>query len=206
MDRPDKTRVVLRSLDSFQALRSALAYLRSISVIFESGKSGGHLAAIGEEIEATAPEQLTEPDLHLLSSYCSHAAIWTHIALVYTAVCFYEELVKVNPALRYDELDKELEVARRNGLLDSMRKARNAVFHVRPRPRPEQLILDVVRGSIENKIEWNRLENLLFDATEKVFHSPEALYQEKKEALEEGFRSALAYYEEHIADKRVRRQ
>ena len=201
MNKPDKTRVVLRSLESFEALRSVLAYLRSISVIFENGKAGGHLAAIGEEIKATIPEQLTEPELRLLSSYCSHAAICTHIALLYTALCFYKALVEVNPVLRHDKLDKELEAASHNGLLDSMRKVRNAVFHVRPSTRSSQLILDVVRGSAENKLEWNKLENLLFDATERVFDSPEALYQENKEVLAEGFRSALAYYQEHLADK-----
>ena len=120
---------------------------------------------------------------------------------MYTAVCFYKALVEVNPALRHDELEKEVEAARRNGLLYSMMEVRNAVFHVRPNIRSEQLILDVVRGSTENKLAWNKLENLIFDATEKVFLSPEALYQEKKEVLEEGFRSALAYYEEHLADK-----
>ena len=201
MDKLDKTRVVLRSLDSFQALRSALTYLRSISVVFESGKAGGHIEAIEEQIKATVPEQLTETQLGLLSTCCSHAAICTHMALLYTAVCSYEALVKVNPLLRYDKLDKELEAAKRNDLLDSMRKVRNAVFHVRPSTRSEQLILDIVRLSTENKLEWNKLENLLFDATERVFRSPETLFQEKKEVLEEGFRRALAYYEEHLADR-----
>ena len=36
---------------------------------------------------------------------------------------------------------------------------------------------------------------------ERVFRDPEALFQEKGEVLEEGFRSALAYYEEHLAQK-----
>ena len=37
------------------------------------------------------------------------------------------------------------------------------------------------------------------DATEQVFHSPEDLYQEKEEVLKERYRSALAYYEEHLS-------
>ena len=193
--------VELRSLEAFQALRSVLAYLRSISVIFESGNAAGHLAAIEEEIKATVPKQLTVTDLRLLSSYCSHAAIYTHVAVLHTALGFYTALVEVNPALRYEELDKELKAARCSGLLEKMREVRNAVFHVRPSAQVEQLILDVVKGSTENKLEWNKLENLLFDATERVFRSPEALFQKKREVLEEGFRSALAYYEEHVADK-----
>ena len=201
MTEPDRIRVVLRSLEGFQALRSALAYLRSISVVFESGNAGGHLATIREEIEATAPEHLTEPELGLLSSQCSQAAMYTHQALLYTAVCFYEVLVEANPALRYDELDEALEAARRNGLLDSMRDLRNAVFHVRPSVRSHELLMDVVRGSTENALDWNRLEDLLFDATERMFRDPEALLQEKKEVLEEGYRRALAYYEEHLAQK-----
>ena len=31
------------------------------------------------------------------------------------------------------------------------------------------------------------------------FHSPEDLYQEKEEVLKEGYRSALAYYEEPLS-------
>ena len=132
MTKSDRSGIVLRSLESFQALRSALAYLRSISIIFEGGGAGGPLAAVEEELKATIPEQLTEKDLRQLSMYCSKAAICTHAALLYTAVCFYKMLVEVNPALRHDKLDEELEAARGSGLLDSMREVRNAVFHVRP--------------------------------------------------------------------------
>ena len=200
MDKPDKFRGVLRSMDSFEALRSALAYLRSISVVFECAKPGGGLAAIGEKIQATAPEQLTERDLRRLSSYYAAAAISTHIALMYTAVCFYKALVEVNPALRHETLDKALEIATCNGLLDSMREVRNAVFHVRPGTRSEALVTDVLKRVDENKLRWNTIEALLFDATQQVFQSPEDLYQEKEEVLMEGYRSALAYYEEHLAE------
>ena len=74
MNEPDRTRAVLRSLEGFQALRSALAYLRSMSVVFESGNAGGHLAAIREEIEAIAPEHLTEPELGLLAEWQNYFA------------------------------------------------------------------------------------------------------------------------------------
>ena len=201
MDTLDKTRDVLSSLESFQALRTALTYLRSVSVVFESGNAGEHLAAIGEEIQANAPEQLTEEEPRHLSAECSRAAMCTHLALLYTALCSYEALVEANPALRHDKLDATLEAARRNGLLDSMRELRNAVFHVRPSTRTHRLVLDVVRGAAENALAWNTLEDLLFDATEDVFVNPEALFQTKQEVLEEGFRSACAYYEEHLADR-----
>lgn len=201
MDTPDKTRDVLSSLESFQALRTVLIYLRSVSVVFESEKAGGHLAAIGEEIQANAPEQLTEQEIRHLSMECTRAAICTHLALLYTALGFYEALVEANPALRHEKLDSALEAARRNDLLDSMRELRNAVFHVRPSTQTHRLVLDVVRGAAENTLAWNTLEDLLFDATEEVFANPEVLFQERQEVLEEGFRRALAYYDEHLADR-----
>ena len=197
----DKTRTVVRSLDALQSLRSVLAYMCSMSVIFESGNAGGHLASIGEEIAATAPERLTQTEVEQLSSRCSQAAICTHLALSCTAVSCYEAFVAVNPALRYDRLDEVLEAARRNGLLESMRELRNAVFHVRPSVQAHRLVEDILKASLECGLAWNTLEDLLFEATEAAFRNPEALYQEKAEVLEEGFRRALAYYEEHLADK-----
>lgn len=197
----DKTRTVVRSLDALQSLRSVLTYMRSMSVIFESGNAGGHVAALGEEIGAIGPQQLTETEVEQLSSRCSQAAISTHLALSYTAVSCYEAVVAVNPELRYDKLDTVLEAARRNGLLESMRELRNAVFHVRPSTQLHRLVEDILRGSLENGLGWNTLEDLLFEATEAAFRNPEALYQEKMEVLEEGFRRALAYYDEHLAHK-----
>ena len=180
MSKLDKSQIVLRSMNSFQALRLSLAYLRSFSVVFESDGAEGHLAAIEEE-------------------YCSKAAICAHVALLYTAVCFYKTLVEVNPALRHDKLDKELEAARDSGLLDSMREFRNAVFHIRPSNRPELLINEVVKRTLENKLSLGKIEDLLYDATERVFRNPETLFQEKEEVLMEGYRRALAYYEEHLS-------
>ena len=199
MSELDKSKIVLRSMDSFQALRSSLAYLRSVSIILEDGGDGGHLTKIEEELKATTPEQLTEAEFRLLSMYCSKAAICTHVALLYTAVCFYKALVEVNPALRHDKLDEELEAARGSGLLESMREARNAVFHIRPSTRPELLISEVVKRTLENKLSLGKIEDLLYDATEKVFRNPETLFQEKEEVLMEGYKKALAYYEEHLS-------
>ena len=45
----------------------------------------------------------------------------------------------------------------------------------------------------------SKIEDLLYDATEKVFRNPETLFQEKEEVLMEGYRRALAYYEEHLS-------
>ena len=53
MDKPDKLRVVLRSQDSFEALRLSLAYLRSFSIIFEGGGAGVTRAAVEEELKMT---------------------------------------------------------------------------------------------------------------------------------------------------------
>ena len=196
----DKTRTVVRSLDALQSLRSVLAYMRSMSVVFESSNAGGHPATIAEEIREKGPERLTEAEVEQLSSHCAQAAICTHLALSYTAVSSYEAVIAVNPALRYDKLDEVLEAARSNGLLESMRELRNAVFHVRPSTQAHRLVADILRSSLENGLEWNTLEDLLFEATEAAFRNPEALYQEKVEVLEEGFRRAVAFYEEHLAD------
>ena len=127
--------------------------------------------------------------------------MYTHLSLLYAAVSCYETVVKANPALRHDKLDKELETARRSGLLESLRELRNAVFHVRPSTQAHQLAMHVVKGSADNGLQWNTLEDLLFEATEVAYLNSEALYQERAEVLEEGFRRALAYYEEHLADK-----
>ena len=197
----DKIRMVVRSLDALQSLRSVLVYMRSMSVIFESGNAAGHLAAIGEEIRAIGPERLTETEVEQLSARCSQAAMYTHLSLLYTAVSCYQTVVEANPALCHDKLDEVLETARRSGLLDSMRELRNAVFHVRPSTHAHRLAMDIVKGSATNGLQWNTLEDLLFEAAEEAFRNPEALYQEKVEVLEEGYKSALAYYEEHLADK-----
>ena len=197
----DKTRTVVRSLDALQSLRSVLVYMRSMSVIFESGNPGGHQVALGEEIRAIGPEQLAETEVEQLSARCSQAAMYTHLSLLYTAVSCYETVVETNPALRHDKLDEVLESPRCNGLLDSMRELRNAMFHVRPSTQAHQLAMDIVKGSATNGLQWNTLEDLLFEAAEEAFRNPEALYQEKVEVLEEGYKRALAYYEEHLADK-----
>ena len=119
----------------------------------------------------------------------------------YTAVSCYQTVVEANPALRYDKLDEVLETARPGDLLERMRALRNAVFHVRPSTHAHRLAMDIVKGSAANGLQWNTLEDLLFEATEAAFRNPEALYQEKVEVLEEGFRRALAYYEQHLAEK-----
>ena len=123
------------------------------------------------------------------------------LALLYTAVSSYETVVKVNPALRYDKLDKVLEAAHHSGVLNGMAELRNAVFHVRPSTKAHQLAIDIVRGSAMNGLQWNTLEDLLFEAVEAAYLNPEGLYQEKREVLEEGFKRLLAYYDEHLANK-----
>ena len=64
---------------------------------------------------------------------------------------------------------------------------------------PELLINEVVKRTLENKLALGKIEDLLYDATERVFLSPETLFQQKEEVLMQGFRSALAYYEEHLS-------
>ncbi len=131
--------------------------------------------------------------------YCSKAAICTCVALLYTAVCCYIKLLEINPELQHNELDKEIKTVKDSGLLNSMRDVRNAVFHIRPSTRSERLIDDVVRRTLANKLALAKLEDLLYDATENVFRSPEALFQEKEEVLMQGFQDALAYYDKNLS-------
>ena len=132
--------------------------------------------------------------------HCAKAVISTHVALLYAAIWWYEKLVEINPSLKHDPVDAELRTVSDSGLLESMREVRNAVFHIRPSTRAERLISDVVNRTLANRLALAKLERLLYDATEAVFLNPEALFQEKEEVLMQGFRDALAYHHEHLAD------
>ena len=193
----DKQQMVLSSLDALQALRSSLAYLRSVSIIFNSPASA--LDKITEELGAVLSKAQSERDMTQMLQYCSRAAICTHVSLLYTAVCCYLRLVEINPALRHAGLDSELTLVTDSGLLKSMSEVRNAVFHVRPNTQSERLLADVVRRTLANRLALAKLERLLYDATEKAFGNPEGLYQEKEEVLMQGFQDALDYYKKHLS-------
>ena len=193
-----KHEMVTSSLDAFEALRSSLAYLRSVSIIFDGPV--GSLGTITKELKAVLAKGQSTQDLRQMSLHCSKAAICTHVALLYTAICFYLRLLEINPALRHHELDRELRTVTDSGLFESMREVRNALFHIRPNTQSERLLAEVVRRTLANKLAFAKLERLLYDATETVFRSPEDLFQEREEVLMQGFQDALDYYKRNLSD------
>ena len=198
MNTRDKLELVSSSLESFQALRKGLETLRSIGVIFETRDATKLVDRITGEARASGAE-LAETELAELAAYYIKAALCAHVGLLYAALCHYIRLVEINPELRHEELDHALRAARESGLFESMRELRNTVFHIRPSAQSERLVEKVLKQSRIDKLPGERLERLLYDATEKVFQSPEALFQEKEEVLMQGYRDALAYYEKHVA-------
>ena len=198
--KPTKSGIVLSSLEAFQGLRLAMAYLRSISIVFDRPRDGGRLDSADQDLRMVLTGTADVKDIPQMLMFCAKAAISTHVALLYAAIWWYRKLVEINPALEYETLETELKVVIDSGLLESMREVRNAVFHIRPSTRSERLIDDVVKRTLANRLALAKLERLLYDATEAVFRDPEALFQEKEEVLMQGFRDALAYYHEHLAD------
>ncbi len=80
-----------------------------------------------------------------------------------------------------------------------MRQVRNAVFHIRPNTNSTKLVGNVIRCTLDNRLALAKLERLLYDATEQIFLSPEALFQEKEEVLMQDYQDALAYYDKHFS-------
>ena len=200
MNTRDRLELVSSSLESFHALRKGLETVRSIGVIFEKRDATGIVDAISSDARASGAE-VSEAELAELATYYIKAALCTHVGLLYAALCHYTRLVEINPELRHDELDTALKIARESGLFESMREVRNTVFHIRPCVRSERLVEGVVKQSRGSKLPGATLERLLYDATEKVFQSPEALFQEREEVLMQGYRDALAYYDRHVAEE-----
>ena len=198
MPKQDKSDIVLSSLETFHVLRSRLAYLGSFSTVFQSRTP---IDTIKDELIGSYGGKLDERKLAELSSNCLQATICMNVALLYAAIHCYIELCGINSELRLDELDREIRVAEDSGLLNCMRELRNTVFHVRPNKRLDRLVDEVVSRTLENKLAFAKLERLLYDATEKIFTSPEALFQKKKEVLMQGFQDALAYYDKHLKDR-----
>ena len=198
MNTRDRLELVSSSLESFHALRKDLETIRSIGVIFEKRDVAGLVDSIAGEVKASGAD-VAEAEVVELATYCIKAALCTHVGLLYAALCQYTRLVDINRELRHEELDAALKIARESGLFESMRELRNTVFHIRPSARCERLVEAVVKQSRGSGLPGARLERLLYDATEKVFQSPEALFQEKEEVLMQGYRDALAYYDRHVA-------
>ena len=192
----NKSEVVHESLRSFGALRTGLAYFRSISIIFEDDEQTRR-SAMSREIKTMTP-QGAEDEADSLEDCYHRATISMYIALVYVVLTHYRKLGGLNSRLKHAELDHAVEVAASCGLLEKMRQVRNSVFHVRPGTKMETLVEEVTRLAIDNGIELAALEDLLYDFTVRVFSSTE-IFQESEEELMKSFNDALAYYDEHLA-------
>ena len=197
----DELKAVNQSLDSFKALRDGLGYLRSISVCFEMDAVSRNrlftlMAAHAKQEDSTFDANVGE---EVSQSYFGMTVALLY-SLLFAAIQHYMELIETNTELKHVELEARLQQMRECGLLDTLRRLRNAVFHVKPNESIEGLAEEVRRLSKAHEISIRRVENLLYESTEQVFLGTE-IYRQPRETLEQAFQEALAYYREHLADK-----
>ena len=157
MNMSSKHSVVSESLSSFDSLRTALAYLRSISITFGDEKDKLR-SVVSEEIK-TMIAQSPEDEAEVLEDCYYRATMSFYTALLYAVIKHYQKLGRLNSQLRHTELDRVLKVADDCGLLEKMRQVRNSVFHVRPNKRMETLIDEVLRlGPIKHQIDMETMD------------------------------------------------
>ena len=197
----DDSKEVLRSLDSFQALRVGLGYLRSISVCFERDEESQSRLSALMVTHATAPDGRFDADE---ANELSHSYFQMTKALLYSllfaALQHYLDLVETNPQLRHEELEATLHKMQACGQLETLRRLRNAIVHVKPNESIDDLVEEVHKLSIEHGIVIRRVEDLLYESTEQIFRGTE-IFRQPREALEKAYEEALAYYREHLAEE-----
>ena len=197
----NELKAVHRSLDSFKALRDGLGYLRSISACFELDEESQNRLFTLMASRAMATDGTLDADR---ADELSRAYFQMTVALLYSllfaALQHYMELIETNTQLKHEELEATLHEMRECGLLDTLRRLRNAVFHIKPNERIYDLAERVRRLSAEHQISMRKVENLLHESTEQVFLGTE-IYRKPRETLEQAYEEALAYYREHMADK-----
>ena len=103
------------------------------------------------------------------------------------SLCHYRALVRTS-----DTPDSALIEMEDCGLFEKMRHFRNAVFHIRPNKRIDQMLQDILTLSLDNNLPFVRLEQLLYDFTDHAFLNFNVLLQESEEKLKEGYKQALA--------------
>ena len=202
--------MVSASLEVFRSLRIALAYLRSVSIALEHREDD--LDKIAQWIHIW-PRAVAESERARIIADYRRATFLMYFALLYAPLTHYSKLRALNPKLKHDRLDRAIEIAKTYGLFEKMRQVRNSVFHIRPSTSIDSMIseivgLDVPDLDIGNKpvglsgtlLRLIELERLLYDFTESTFASTE-IYQEDRETLIQGYNEALAYYDEHLADR-----
>ena len=195
----DKSKDVLRSLDSFQALRVGLGYLRSISVCFERDKESQSQLSALMAAHAAAPDgafDINEAN-ELSRSYFQMIKALLY-SLLFAALEHYQDLIETNHELRHEELEATLHSMQACGQLETLRRLRNAVVHVKPNESIEDLVEEVHKLSIEHGIVMRRVEDLLYESTEQVFRGTE-IFRQPRETLEKAYEEALTYYREHLA-------
>ena len=197
----DESKAVDRSLDSFKALRDGLGYLRSISVCFElDDVSRKRLFTLMASHATAADGTFNTNEGEVLSrSYFQMTGALLY-SLLFAALQHYTELIETNAQLKHEELEATICKMRECGLLDTLRRLRNAVFHVKPNESIDDLVEEVRRLSAEQQISIRKVENLLYESTEQVFLGTE-IFRKPREVLEQGYQAALAYYREHVANK-----
>ena len=197
----DEFKAVDRSLNSFKALRDGLGYLRSITVCFELDEvSRNRLFTLMSSRAMASDGTFNADEADELSRSYFQMTVALLYSLLFAALQHYMELIETNTQLKHEELEATLHEMRECGLLDTLRRLRNAVFHIKPNENIEDLAEEVRRLSGEHQINIRKVENLLYESTEQVFLGTE-IYRQPREVLEEAFQEALAYYREHVADK-----
>ena len=197
----NETKAVHQSLDAFEGLRDGLGYLRSISVCFEwDEESHSRLSALMVEW-ATSGDSIFNSDYanELSRSYFLMIKALL-VSLMFAAIEHYQDLVKSNSELKHVELEATVDRMSESGLLDVMRRLRNAVFHIKPNEDIDSLVEEVHVICVENHIVTREVEDLLYEATEQVFRGTE-IYRQPREVLEQDFQAALAYYRENLANE-----
>ena len=197
----DEFRAVDRSLDSFKALRDGLGYLRSISVCFELDEaSKSRLFSLMAAHAMAADGTVYTDEADELSRNYFQMTVALLYSLLYAALDHYLDLIKSNDQLKHEELEATLHEMRACGLFDTLRRLRNAVFHVDPNESVGALMEEVRRLATEHQIVIRKVEDLLYEGTEQVFRGTE-IYRQSRETLDQAYQEALAYYREHLADK-----
>ena len=146
----DDIRASFATLDALRALRDGLGYLRSISACFQGDEEDrDRLFALIASRTVTSQGGLDTREFDKLLFAYLQMIVALHASLLYSALEHYGDLAKSNPELRHQPLDVTVRQLRECGLYETLRRLRNAVFHVKPGESIDELVAEVRRLSIE---------------------------------------------------------
>ena len=191
-----KQHLVMESIDVFKAFRMTLAYLRCISISFDSTwRSGPFFSSTRKKWklgETSSNEQLKE------LTFCYHIATMTmHVALVHDVLCHYRRLVALNSQLRYEGIDKTLDIMIERGIFEEMREIRNGIFHIRANVRVGEKFYSLIERLKQERIDLKALEMTFYDYSEFMFVESD-IFQHDREDLRRAFDEAVEYYKRHV--------